>query len=606
MKPVTLFLLLALLALSFAPAMSSYTNAQSGSTAVIIVQVNDQNGVWYNGVAVQIWEQSGPLEAAGTTQNGQFASPGVPFYQNYIVVISNGYSTQNETVYVGGSNVFVTMSLSRPAQPVLAISGVTFEPNVVSPGADFNATLSVTDSSSSAAYNAQISFNSSSSPLGISLSGTGSTIPIGVVQANSSRSFNVTFSVDPTAKTGSYIIRYRLNFTDLATTQYSSVGAITVPVTGTPARPNLIASSVAFSPSVVTPGIDFAVKIMINNTGNEVAYGANLAIAPNSQVSLVGGTGVISLGTIGPRENVSVTFQMYSSPTAPTGAVPIKFAFTYSNQLGVLYNDSGSFSVPMTATPDLKVGQFSINDAPLTPGLSTFLSLTIDNVGGDGAYNVALTLTGNPFLTGNSTNYLGAIANGSSSKASFYLSVSNKTQPGSYTIGVNIAYQDLSGRSYTSLSNYSVQVQPYSPPEVTVTNILLDPPVLTPGTSGSITVFVKNTGATEAKNVIIQVAGGNGIVSSSYFGLGTIEPGQAVTQVIGLNVGQGIKAGNYNLAFNVNYTDPTGKPFRSSGPFEATIYQSASLISTTDILVVAGVVVLALVGVGFLRKTGRL
>ncbi|HZW55681.1 MAG TPA: hypothetical protein VFF30_05270 [Nitrososphaerales archaeon] len=584
----------------------NYTSAQSTNGAVIVVQVNDQNGVWYNGVAVQIWEQSGPLQAAGTTQNGEYASPGVPFDTNYVVIVSNGYSSQNETVYVGSSNVFVTLTLTRPAQPVLAVSGVTFQPSVVSPGTEFTATLTVTSSSSSSAYNAFISFNSTSSPSGISLSGTGSTIPIGNVQANSSRSFNVTFSVDPTAKTGSYIMRYRLNYTDISTTQYSSVGAITIPVTGTPARPNLVASSVSFSPSVVTPGINFVVRIDINNSGNEAAYGANLAIAPNSQVSLVGGTGVISLGTIQPHENVSVTFDMYSNPTAPTSAVPVKFAFTYSNQLGVLYNDSSVFSVPMTATPNLKVGQFSISNAPLTPGLSTFLSLTIANVGGDSAYNVAITLSGNPFLTGNSTNYLGAIANGTSSKASFFLSVSNNTQPGSYTFGVNVTYQDLAGRSYSSTSNYSVQIEPYAPPEVTVTNILLDPPVLTPGTSGSITVFVKNTGTTEAKNVIIHITGGNGIVSSSYFGLGTIEPGAAVTQVVGLNVGQNLKAGSYDLSFNVNYTDPTGKAFHSSGPFEVTVYQGTGLISTTDILAIGGVVVLALIGVGFLRKTGRL
>ncbi|MFI5421216.1 MAG: COG1361 S-layer family protein, partial [Nitrososphaerales archaeon] len=427
-------------------------------------------------------------------------------------------------------------------------------------------------------------------------------IPVGSIAGDSSRTINVTFSIDPTATTRNYGVGYSISYRDTTGELFSSSGTFSIPVSGTPSRPMLIASRVSFSPSIVTPGNNFIVSIDIANSGNQPAFGSSISIFPNSEINVVGGTGVTSIGTIGAGENVTVNFEMFTGASAPIGAVPVKFGLIYTNPLGLQFNSTGVFTVALTATPEVKVGIFSINNGPLTPGLSTFLTLSLINVGGTIAYDVALTLSGNSFLIGNSTNYLGAIGNGSTAKASFFLAVSNTTKPGSYTLNIGIFYKDVAGRNYTSDSNYSLQIQPVSPPEVSITNVLLDPPVLSAGTTGSVTLFFKNSGLSDAKNVIIRVVGGTGVISTTYFGLGTITAGGQVTQVIGINVAANLRTGSFTILFNTTYTDLTGKVFSSVNPMQITIYGTSSLLSAANIIVVGGVVVVALVCLFFLRR----
>ncbi|MCL5068513.1 MAG: hypothetical protein M1368_09215 [Thaumarchaeota archaeon] len=201
--------------------------------------------------------------------------------------------------------------------------------------------------------------------------------------------------------------------------------------------------------------------------------------------------------------------------------------------------------------------------------------------------------------------YLGAIQSDGSSKASFYIAVANSTLAGTYNLAVIATCQDSTGYRYSTSSNFSVTVESYSPPAVVITNVLVSPPVLTPGSSGSVTIFVKNTGTTEASNVVIQILGGSGIVSTDTFGLGTIEPGAQVTQVIGLNVIPGIKAGGYNMSFSATFTDPTGKVFHSSVPLQITVYKAPSLFTPLTIGALAVVVVVAMTSLFFLRRTKR-
>ena len=576
--------------------------AQTG-VPIIVVQVTDQYGNWYNGVQVQIWQQSGPLEYTGTTSSGFYSSGDLTADLSYTVVVSSGYQTANQTVYLGTTNLFLTFNLTRLSPPSLYISGVAFTPTVISAGSTFLANMTVQNSGASTANNAFLSF-SSSTPSGVAVSGSGSVIPLGQMLANSSLSVNVAFTAQANAPVGNYIVPYTITFSNITGITQTMTGSVTVPLTGVPSRPNLVIANVTFNPSVVTPGINFEAKVTIGNVGSQTSYGSGISISTgSSSISLIGSAGQASLGTIQPGQNTTVVFDMISSASAQTGAVPVPFTLLYQNNRGTQYNSSGTFNIGISSTPDLQLGQFTLSSTPLTPGLSTVLSMNVNNTGGASAYGVALTLIGNQFLSQNSSNYLGAIGSGGSSKASFFITVSNNTAPGSYNLGVSLTYKDENGVKYNSLDNFSITVSSIAPPSVSLVNTALNPAIVSPGTSGSITLFFTNSGTSSASNVIIQVTGESSLVSSKYFGLGTIGAGSQVTQVVGLNVPSKLKPGDYTLYFNATYTDSSGKVYHSSVPMEITVYNAGpSPFSAKNFAIVGGLVIVALAGALFLRK----
>ena len=572
------------------------------SSSLIIVQVTDQNGLFYNGVLVQIWQQSGSLLYAGATANGFFSSGDLSANTNYLVIVNSGFQSENQTVFVGSTNTLVKFVLTRPPSPSLSISAINFIPSVISPGSTFVAQLTLDSSSVSTAYYSSITFNSSN-PNGISVTGTGSTINIGPVAGNSTENLNVTFVVQAAALSGNYEVPYMLNYQDSVGNHFNSTGYVAVPVAGVPSRPLLMIAAITFNPSIVTPGATFVTSVNITNVGSQTAYGSSIGLSITGQtITLIGSTGQVNMGTLLSNSSEVVNFQMTSPFSAQAGAVPIDFTLIYNNKLGTVFTSNGTFSIQLSAAPDLQVQSFSLSSSPLVPGGSSDLTVNILNAGGDSAYNVGLTVVGSAFLTGNSSNYLGTILSQATGKAVFLLNVANTTTPGSYNFTLMVTYKDLEGHPFSLVDNYSLTVAAYPSPSISITNIMVNPPVLSTGLSGSITLFFKNFGTTTANNVTVQVVGGNGIVSSSYFGLGTISSGGQVTQVIGVNVDPKAAPGNHAMVFNVTYADATGKVYHSSVPMNITIYASPNLFSLRNILIVVGGVIVVLGGSLFLRK----
>src|SRR5262249_36096485 len=153
------------------------------------------------------------------------------------------------------------------------------------------------------------------------------------------------------------------------------------------------------------------------------------------------------------------------------------------------------------------------------------LTLSLINVGQDRAFDAAILLSGHSTFLSNSTSPLGVIPLGAVVNSTFFIRVPTDTAPGSYPFNITLTYKDFSGRSYVTHTPFDLSVVAWSPPDVSITNVLIDPPVLSTGTQGAITIFLNNFGTTEARNVNITISGGSGIFASSSFGVGTIQSG---------------------------------------------------------------------------------
>jgi mRNA-degrading endonuclease toxin of MazEF toxin-antitoxin module len=369
-----------------------------------------------------------------------------------------------------------------------------------------------------------------------------------------------------------------------------------------PLRPRLVISDVAYNPTVVTPGSTFEVVVSLNNTGIGTAYAGTVTLSPGAGINLEGNTGTASIGPLAQNESTVAIYHMSADPTISSGFVPVGVRFSYTDINGLGYNDSSTFNIQVVAKPDVRVGAFALSVAPLRPGISSVLSLTLINVGGDRAYDVSVAVSGQSFLRGGSINYLGSIASSGVATAQFFLSVLNTTAVGSYSLVLNIHYSDVVGNQYNKSADYTMGVESFAPPSVSVTNILLDPPVLTTGATGTVTLFLANAGPTAAANVIVNIVNGTGIVASNHFGLGTMGPGAQVTQVVGLNVDPGLGSSSRTLQIVVTYQDPNGNTYTSTVPYQTYVFEAVNPFSLANIGLAAGLVLLALVVLIMVRK----
>ncbi len=506
-------------------------------------------------------------------------------------------------IIVGG---VIPGALSTPVHaenPFVNLTGFSLNPSTLAPGGTSVANVTIKNENLNESYGVTVSFTATS-PL--SIIGSGSTFYIGDMNGSTSHSFPMTIGASPTASSGDYAMPYVVNFLNatngLRKEALSSSGQVYIAVSGTPLRPLLTVTQVSFSPSIITPGIQFTTGVNITNSGTEASFGSTLTVSPGPDLSLVGTTGIVALTSLAPGQHELVGVRMATNPSAPTESVPVKFVLNYIDKFGTPFSSNDSYTVQITATPELKVQSFQLSSAPLRPGSNAFLTITMINVGGDRAYDVKLSASASFFLTGTSINYLGAIDSGGHASASFYLNVSSTEPAGNYLLALNAVYSDLTGKLYSTQNNYTIPVEPYAPPAVGITSTVIDPPVLSAGSQGTITLFLKNTGTTEARNVTIRVEGANGILTSSYLGVGTMEPGDTVTQVIGVNVRSNLPAGSYLLDFVVAYSNPTGNSFSTTLPLETHVYEAVNVFTLMNIAIITGVVILALVVLVVLRR----
>lgn len=459
--------------------------AQTSNTALVTVQVKDQFGVFYDGVVVTVVAAVGNVTETGTTSNGIYITPPMPYDSNYTVIVSTSTASKNSTFYLYNSNAFVSFTLVRPETPQVLLSSVSFNPQAGVPGKSVSASLTLATQNSASAYYVTMSMKATS-PIGIS--GSGSLLYFGTVAGNASVSKGVVFSIGPTAAQANYVVDYTINYTDTSGVSYHTSGSLYVPV-------------------VIAPLI-----------------------------------------------------------------------------------------------PKLTFGTFVLAPSPLKPGVSSTLALNVTNIGGDSAYNATISLTGGVFGNGTLSNYLGSLTPSSAVATTFFVSVPNSTLSGNYPFGMSLAYQDISGNTYTTQTNFSLSVKALTPPNVVLTGTILSPPVLSPGAQGTMTLFLKNVGQSDATDITINIYGGEGLLAQSYFGLGSLAAGASATQVVGLYLSSKLKPGSYLLSINATFQAPSGEVYKSSSPLQTNVYVAHSLFSATTILLGIAIVAAAVIAYAFLRK----
>ncbi|HUI01153.1 MAG TPA: hypothetical protein VLX56_05945 [Nitrososphaerales archaeon] len=523
------------------------------------------------------------------------SSTAAPSTTGYTAAYSLTYDDYSGTSYT----VPGTISLPSPLPPSLVLRNVVLSPAIVQPGISFSLSADVVNVSNSTAYNAVLALNP---PSQFSILNTGSTIPIGVLAPGSAYVLNLTLSVSSSTVPTGYTIPYSLAFTDYFFNKLSTVGNLFVPVSGNSVHPDLILTSASFVPPVVHPGDNFAIQMKVENTGFAPAEQAVLSVNASSPISTVGSVGNYRFGNVGPNGTTTQTVAFTSPDSTKPGSYPLTLTLSYVDNLGAVYTTQQVMVVNIVGQPSIVFNSLQFGKNPLIPGLQTFLNAQLFNSGGASALGVKVTFSGGPPFLSNITIYLGSIQGGVTGNATAFLSIPSDARLGEYNFNATVTYGDSSGASYKITSPYTVTIAPYATPQVSITNTLLSPAVLTPGSQGTFTMYLRNDGSSPAYNTTVSVQNGDGIFTSALFGLGTIDGSTSQTAVTGINVKSGVQAGNYLVKILVTYTDQNNVPYNFTLPLEMTVYSTTNLLSFKNVGFGVGAVIIVVVAYFLVRR----
>jgi hypothetical protein len=575
--------------------------------------VNTSNSTAYN-AAIQVSPPpqfsligTGSDVFLGNLRNGtstplslQLSVSGVTATPDFIIKYLLNFSDYNGTSF----STTGTISLPTPLAPTLAIQSVTLNPPIIQPGSTFSLTAVIVNTSNSTAFDGVLTV---APPTDYSLLSTGSVIPFGTLQPGGSKSLTLQLVVSNSATPTASNIEYLVNYTDYFLDKYATTGTISVPVSGNPVSPKLIITTATFSSMTIHPGDNFTVPITIENVGTVPALEVVLSVNATSPVVTTGSAGVYRLGVIPANGSTSVTLGFTSPPNSVLGSFPIVLTLAYEDTFGTIYSSQQALVATLVGEPSLVFNILQFKNNPLTPGLETFFNAQLVNTGGAPALNVKVMFQNAPAFLGNTTIFLGGIQPGETGNATSYLQIPDNTAVGAYQFIAVVSYTDSVGRTYEVQAPYTVTVAPFSPPMVSVTNTLLSPEVLAPGTQGTLTIYLKNSGATPANNVTLSLLNASHIFSSDLFGLGTIDEGGSVTTTVGVNVGSALKGGSYLVKVEVTYNDDNGMRYNFTLPLEMNVYATSSALTVKNIGIGAAVVIIGAaiyLGVTRRKKTG--
>jgi hypothetical protein len=577
-------------------ASSATPGAPFSVTATV---VNTSNSTAYNVILdVKPPAQFSLLNTGSSIVLGTF-TPGGTEGVTMLLSVSGAATTAGYAIgynltysdYAGvGYSIPGSISLPAPPSPNLVIENVVLNPTVIQPGSTFTLTAVVVNSGNSTAFNSVLTL---APPAEFSLLSTGSVIPLGTLATGASKSLTLQLIVSSSGAPTANLIAYSLTYTDYFLNKDTTTGNLFVPVSGNPVQPKLIITTATFSSSAIHPGDNFSVPIVIQNVANVPANEVVLSVNATSPLVTTGSAGDYRLGVISGNGNISIVLGFSSPPSAVLGSYQIVLTLAYQDSFGTLYTTKQVLVATIVGQPSLVFNILQFKNNPLTPGLQTFFNAQLLNAGGEAALNVKVMFQNAPSFLGNSTIFLGSIQPGGTGNATSFLQIPANMSVGSYQFNAVVSYTDSVGRGYQIVAPYTVTVAPFSPPMVSITNTLLSPEVLAPGSQGTMTIYFRNNGASPANNLTLSLLNGSRFFTSNYFGLGTLDPSTSGTSTVGVNVAGNLKGGQYLVQILATYTDDNGVAYNSTLPLEITVYATTSLLSFKTVGIVLAVVIIA-------------
>ncbi len=502
----------------------------------------------------------------------------------------------NDTVFANASNFVGTNQTVNDSELTTVIPGginvsnITLtkldSPDPVAKGTQLNYSVVVNSTGNGTAFNVTVIegyppgvgfHNSSPAP-----SAGNNTFSLGDLPNGTSFIINITVNVSSSLTNGT-VLNNLVNSTFQFSTGLNgtSTDSELTTVIGFP----VIITNKTGSPDPVSNGSALTYQILINNTGDEIAYNVTVfELYPlnvsfnNSSPAPISGNDTFSAGNISPGGfttiNITVNVSIYND-TILNNSYNVTFANLSGTNLTVTNNTLTTATLAVINVTNATITKTD-NPDPVVRGQQLNYTLNITNTGNTVAFNVTVVEgypsgvvfdSSSPSPTvGNNTFALGDLAVGESTTINITVNVSNALVNGTLLNNtVNLTFANSSGVNGTANASETTTVIGF--PEFIVVKIGSPDPVLN-GTTLTYTITITNTGDEIAYNVTVVddypvnvTFNGSSPTNSSgnnTFLVGNLTPGSSTTVNITVNVSADMITGVLNNTVNVTFANASG------------------------------------------------
>ena len=323
------------LALQVGPAFSQTSQYR------IHVHVADQNFADYGGVSVQV--SRGELIDSGLTTEGTWTSK--PLSAEgwvYEVTAFNG-DAETRMVRLVRADAYLEFVLERKSPaPLLLVSNVTIAPKRVIVGESFVATLTIQNVGELDSVVGVLSLNVTEP---FAVVGSGTVMDIGGLKVGGNRTLSTNFSVDLSARAGTYSIPYSLMYSDQNDYFYSSYGKLGLVVHGIP---QVRIQDITVDPTQLNPSSDGTFTIQLVNAGTEAAQNITVKVLNGDELLT---NSITYVGIIARGDTKTIVLGIHVSPEVSLGTRLITIEVSFSDVEGNVYSISKSYELTVYEIP---------------------------------------------------------------------------------------------------------------------------------------------------------------------------------------------------------------------------------------------------------------
>ncbi len=361
---------------------------------------------------------------------------------SYASLPQAGESTMPITLYVYGA----------PSVAVNANSG-----GEITPGSAFSLDLSAVNAGTDTADNVTLSLLNSSS-FGV-IGAT--TFHMGNIDASASAGATAQLQAARTITPGVHELPMEISYTSPVGLMYNR--SIDVPLSVQINQPVLAVSVASAVPQQLTVGSNQTLSVLVQNVGDGPAENVSVQFVPGQNIGMAGSVTRFFLGEI--PAGGSVTRQVFvtagSNVTAHNATLLARVNYSYAN-----YANTTSVvrSLPIGLAAGALFNVTAVSDS-LQPG-STYQPVTfsLHNYGNEVAQGVSVSAQTNyPITFIDPYTFVGNIAPGQTVNVTFYASVNQLGNPGSYQVTLYEQWKQPNGapnQQYSGSSDYLAVVQP--------------------------------------------------------------------------------------------------------------------------------------------------
>ncbi len=359
-------------------------------------------------------------------------------------------------------------------------------------------------------------------------------------------------------------------------------------------EPQIEVSSYKLNPEKIYPGGNFTLTLTLKNNSSE-----DKAESITVKVSNVEGrndlgpfypknkTDTRKIEEIEPLDESKVDFEFFVDPLAQTGIYRIHIMVSWFSEGRRGYSEEEIISIDVSPPsienrPLLTVDSFETEPKDIEGGDIFSLNLKIKNIGGKDANNVRVEISKiegsnslmffSPYGGGN-VSYINLIKADGEENVSLKFLVDENIKSGNYNFIIEFSYEDSNHVTYKDQEIVGIKVsEKTNKPDIEILSFRVDPEIILPGESFSISFRISNLGNKDAKNIRITPSNIEGSGSLKYFSPikeGTIyieklEHSDTVEKTLVFGSDKKVEPSLYNIVFQIEYEDSEGNSFKET------------------------------------------